>query len=88
MSRDVFIHSSSCIGSCLAYPDKIGGLTLVDCCLQASKVGETLQSNEGKRFVKRSTRKGCLYSLDWTTVLDWTTGLTLELTFELFFCFQ
>ena len=36
--------------------------------------------------------KGCLYSLDWTTgldywtgLLDWTTGLTLELTFELFF---
>ena len=33
----------------------------------------------------------CLYSLDWTTgldywtgLVDWTTGLTLELTFELF----
>ena len=34
---------------------------------------------------------GCLYSLDldyWTGLLDWTTGLTLELTFELFFAFN
>ena len=35
-----------------------------------------------ERARARASRGVCIH---WTGLLDWTTGLTLELTFELFF---
>ena len=50
---------------------------------QKSDHGDNIEERKG---YKMTYKEGCLYSLDdyWTGLLDWTTGLTFELTFERF----